>query len=473
MSTLGVLHTEASRGWGGQEVRIITEARWLSERGVRVAIAAWPGSRLENEAGLVGLSVSAIRMRGAWDLVAAHRLARLVRRQRIDIVHTHSSVDAWIGGIAARLSGVPVVRSRHVSIPIRRRLNPVYGWFADRVVTSGEAIRGLVVAGGVDPGKVVAIPAGVDLAEFAPAAATESVRREFGDGAPIIGSVAMFRGSKGHDHLLEAFGLVRANWPRARLLLVGDGLRRRWAEGLAAANGLGGAVHFTGFRKDVADLLRLMDCFVLASTRTEGVPQSLLQAIAVGTPVVASRVGGIPEVIVDGETGLLVDPGRPAALAEAIGAVVRDQDSAVRRAAAARRIVQSRFSHTTTVDRLLALYRELVAHESNRRSSAGGAVRGAAAGEPSRRIRKSVKPVGGAAANFEASGGGSATRSRLGFGAAWGSGLSNGPDTVKRPQVEDRERGATRAEPPNPNCEASDASQPRDQARGKPAERSE
>jgi glycosyltransferase involved in cell wall biosynthesis len=371
MNTLGILHTEASRGWGGQEVRILTEARWLGERGVRVAIIAQPGSRIALEASQAGLSVTTVRMRGPWDLAAVRRLARLVRREHIAVVHTHSSVDAWIGGMGARLAGVPVVRSRHVSIPIRGRFNPVYSWLADRVITSGEAIRRLVVAGGVGPDKVLAIPAGVDLAEFAPGAPGETVRGEFGGGVPIIGSVAMFRGSKGHDHLLEAFRLIRTDWPRARLLLVGDGLRRHWAEGLAAANGLGDAVHFTGFRHDVADLLRVMDCFILASTRTEGVPQSLLQAIAVGTPVVASRVGGVPEVVVTGETGLLVDPGQPAALAEAIRAVLADPASARRRADAAREIVQSRFSHTATVDRLLALYDELAGRRMDRRSSGG------------------------------------------------------------------------------------------------------
>jgi glycosyltransferase involved in cell wall biosynthesis len=361
MRPLGVLHTEASRGWGGQEVRILTEARWLGERGVRVTIAAQPESRMAIEASRARLPVTTVRMRGPWHLSAVRRLARLVRQREIDVVHTHSSVDAWIGGMAARVAGVPVVRSRHVSIPIRGRFNPVYGWLADRIITSGEAIRRIVVAGGVAPAKVLAIPAGVDLAEFSPRPPAETVRKEFGDGRPIIGSVAMFRGSKGHDHLLEAFRLVRADWPRARLLLVGDGLRRHWAEGIAAANGLADAVDFTGFRHDVADLLRLMDCFVLASTRTEGVPASLLQAIAVGTPVVASRVGGIPEVIAGGETGLLVEPGQPVALAEAIRAVVTEPDLARRRADAARLIVESRFGHTKAVDRLLALYRELAA----------------------------------------------------------------------------------------------------------------
>ena len=119
------------------------------------------------------------------------------------------------------------------------------------------------------------------------------------------------------------------------------------------------AVCFPGFRRDVPELLRFMDCFVLASTRTEGVPQSLLQAMAVGVPVVASAVGGIPEVLADGETGLLVPPEDAAALAAALGAVLRHPVAARRRAAAAQALVARRYSRDGCVDRLLALYGEL------------------------------------------------------------------------------------------------------------------
>jgi glycosyltransferase involved in cell wall biosynthesis len=170
----------------------------------------------------------------------------------------------------------------------------------------------------------------------------------------------MFRGSKGHDHLLEAFQLLRAEVPGARLLLVGDGIRRQWVESLAHERDLGDAVVFAGFRDDVPALLAAMDCFALASTRTEGVPQSLLQAFAAGTPVVATRIGGIPEVVEDGRTGLLVPPEDPRALAGALAAVLRDGAAARERAARARRLVEERFSHRAAVGRLLALYEELL-----------------------------------------------------------------------------------------------------------------
>ena len=358
-----VLHTESSPGLGGQEVRTLTEARWIAERGWRVLLAGQPGAAFTERARQLGIDVVEVPMRGAWDLSAVARLARLVRNEGVGLVHTHSSVDGWVGGLAARIARVPVVRTRHVSIRIRRRLNPVYRWLADRVITSGEAIRSIVVASGVPAARVVAVPAGIDLAEMDRAGkAPDALRRSLGLARPVIGSVAMFRGSKGHAHLLDAFAMVRERWPTARLLLVGEGIRRQWVEGLARERGLGDAVVFTGFRSDVPDLLRIMDCFVLASTRTEGVPQSLLQAFAARVPAVASSVGGIPEVVTDKETGILVAPEDAAALARGIEAVLDDPAGAAERAAAARRLVEERFSHATSVGRLLAIYESLLRH---------------------------------------------------------------------------------------------------------------
>lgn len=359
-----VLHTEASSGWGGQEIRTLAEAGWTAERGWRVVLVCQRGSRMAGQARAARLPCHELPMRAAWDLSAVARLTALIRRERVSLVHTHSSVDGWVGGLAARLARVPVVRTRHVSIPIRR--GTAYRLLADRVVTSGEAIRAMVLAAGVPSARVVAIPAGVRLEDFDDRGAGARVRRELGLAPPVVGSVAMFRGSKGHQPLLEGFARVRARRPGATLVLVGDGIRRRWAEALARDMGLGAHVVFTGFRSDVPALLAAMDCFVLASTRTEGVPQSLLQAMAARVPVVASAVGGIPEVIVAGRTGLLVPPGDATTLAAAIEAVLDEPETARGRVEAARAVCEARFSHEASIARLLALYDEVLAGRADR-----------------------------------------------------------------------------------------------------------
>ena len=187
-----VLHTEASPGLGGQEVRTLNEARWTAERGWRVLLACQPDGRLLERARAAGVEAVPIRMRGPLDPRGVWALVRLIRRERVSLVHTHSSIDAWLGGMAARLCRVPVVRTRHVSIAIRRGPNPVYRWLADRVITSGEAIRRVVIAAGVPPARVIAIPAGVNLDAFPFGRRAPETALELGLGSPVVGSVAMF-----------------------------------------------------------------------------------------------------------------------------------------------------------------------------------------------------------------------------------------------------------------------------------------
>src|SRR5207245_682498 len=161
-----ILHTEASLGLGGQELRILAETRWLRDHGWGALVACQPGSGLLAEARAAGVDAVVVRMRGAADLGALCALRRLMRARAVSLVHTHSSTDSWLGALAARSLRLPVVRSRHVSIAIRSAL--VYR-LAARIVTSGEAVRALVVAAGIPPQRVAAIPPGVDTARFHPA----------------------------------------------------------------------------------------------------------------------------------------------------------------------------------------------------------------------------------------------------------------------------------------------------------------
>ena len=159
---LTILHTEASPGWGGQEIRILSEAAVFAKRGFRVLIACQPDTPLGREAQRRGLTVRLMPMRGAVDVRACWQLRRLMRTEAVDLVHTHSSIDAWLAGFAAKSLHLPVVRSRHVSIPVKRRRNFVYNALCDRIISSGDAIREVLVTAGVDAEKIVAIPAGVD-----------------------------------------------------------------------------------------------------------------------------------------------------------------------------------------------------------------------------------------------------------------------------------------------------------------------
>lgn len=366
MHPLTVYHTEASTGWGGQEIRILGEMVALRGRGHRLGLIAQPGSEVATRAEAAGFPVHRLRMRGALDLMAAACIAGLLRRAGAHLVNTHSSVDAWVAGWAARLLGLPVLRTRHLAIPLKPNpLAPkVYTWMADRVVTTGEDGRRLLLErAGVAPEKVRVVSTGVDLARFDPERVDgASVRRSLGlpTGASVLGAVAVLRLHKGHIPLLQAMAGPELSERNAQLLIAGSGPMGEFLRGMARDLGIAGRVHFLGHREDVPEILAASDVVVLPSTHDEGVPQVILQAFALERPVVASEVAGIRQVVAEGETGLLVPPEDPEAIGRAIVRLLEDGALARRLGEAGRALVQARYSTERMADAMEAVYRELV-----------------------------------------------------------------------------------------------------------------
>jgi glycosyltransferase involved in cell wall biosynthesis len=354
-----ILHTEASLGFGGQELRILGELRWLLDHGWRAGLACQPGSRLLTEAGRAGLPAWPISMTGPFSLAAIVRLRRLLQEMGVDLVHTHSSVDSWLATAAARSLGRAVVRSRHVSIRIGRGRGLIYR-LAHRVITSGEHVKRVVVAAGISPARVVAIPAGLDDARFHPGVSGDAVRSELGLRGPAVGLVANIRGSKGHRFFLEAATYVLADCPDARFVIVGDGVGFEDVRRRVVDLGLGERVLMTGFRRDIPEVMAALDVLALPSIRSEAFPQVVAQALAVGTPVVGTTVGGIPEIIRDGETGRLVPPGDSRALADAIVELLREPRRARAMAERGQALVRARFSLDGMMTATTGVYRELL-----------------------------------------------------------------------------------------------------------------
>ncbi len=356
-----ILHTEASRGLGGQEIRILAETRWLLDHGWSAMVVCQPASPLLAEAEAAGIPAVAVRMRGAHDLPAFLALRRLMTARGVSLVHTHSSVDSWLGTLAGKSLGLPVVRSRHVSIAILPRRALVYR-LADRVITSGEAVRTIVVGAGVPAERVISIPPGVDTSRFHPGISGKTVRDELGIGADrmLVGLVANIRGSKGHNVFLDAAQMVLRARPDVRFLIVGDGVGYGEVRKRVGDMGLATAVTLTGFRRDIPEVMAALDVLVLPSIRSEATSQVIPQALAVGTPVVASTVGGNPELVRDGETGRLVPPGDAHALAEAVLWMLVDPERARALARAAQALVQERWSIDASMARTAAVYRALL-----------------------------------------------------------------------------------------------------------------
>jgi glycosyltransferase involved in cell wall biosynthesis len=352
-----VLHVEASTGFGGQEIRVLNESRWLLDHGWGALLACQPASRMASEARAVGVPTLGLRMRGAFDGLALFHLYRVVPRLGVDLIHTHSSVDSWLGGIVGNTRRIPVIRSRHVSIPVKRLT--VYR-LADRIIASGGFIKEILERAGLAPERVVSIPAGVDPGRFSPRVSGAGIRQELGHRGSLVGLIANVRGSKGHQILLAAVPVVLATVPTARFVVVGEGVGLRDVSESVRAHGLAEYVRLLGFRRDIPEIMAALDMLVAPSLRSEGVSQVILQALAMGTPVVATNTGGTSEVILDGVTGTLVAPGDPVALASAILAVLHDPDGARRRAHAGQTIVADRYTLDRSMKATLGVYGELI-----------------------------------------------------------------------------------------------------------------
>lgn len=356
-----VLHTESSRGWGGQENRTLQEALQLRHRGVDLAFACQPDSQLAARAQQNGFSVTTLPMRNNLDMPAVARLAAAIRRHGADIVNTHSGRDTFLAGLAARLMRRRplVVRTRHLILPITTRSS--YTLLPDHVVAVSEAVRAYLIGAGVPADRVTAVPTGVDTARFDPAGTSGELRRDLGlpGDTVLVGTVAILRAKKGHLDLLAAAPQVIAALPQVVFVFAGDGPQFDNLTHAIAERNLQAAVRLLGLRRNVPEVLRSLDLFVLP-THQEALGTSFLEAQAMAVPVIGTRVGGVPETIRDNETGLLVPAHDPEALAQAIIALAGDPARCRAMGAAGREWVMATHTVERMAERMLDLYQRLL-----------------------------------------------------------------------------------------------------------------
>ena len=364
-----ILHTESSLGWGGQERRILVEALVMRQRGHRLSFACDPRGELYRRALRQDFPVTAVTFGGGHNLMAWITLRRRLAAAPVDIVNTHSSLDSWVGTLAWRsLRTRPhLVRTRHLSTRVKNnwRTRWLYRTPA-AIITTGQVTKALLMERlGVPARRIFSIPTGVELAEFAPQGkspellAQVQIPRE----AFVFGCVAVLRSWKGHLYLLEGFQHLIEGGVRAFLILVGDGPYREVIQEKINQLGLKHWVRLVGFRDQVAPWFALIDVFVLASYANEGVPQSLLQAMAMARPVVGTTVGGIPEVIMDDDTGLLVPPRDSQALAQAMRRLMAAPDRCAALGRRGRELVVERFSMEQMAAEIEAVYEVLPRRE--------------------------------------------------------------------------------------------------------------
>ncbi len=368
-------------GLGGAESLAVELAAGVDPRRYRTFVVATKrGGPLEDSLRAAGVPYVVLGRRCRSSGRAAFRLLRLARAS--DLIHSHLFGNNVWGALAARVAGVPLLAHEHNRVGRHSRLEPLLdrlliGPTAYRVLCVSEAVGEALVTAGFPPRKIEVIPNGIRLEDTVP---RDLARRELGlpDDARVIGIVASLRPEKAHDLLLEAFAdLIRDGRPQLVLCVVGDGPERHRLQGLARRLGIAEAVLWAGERPGARRLMSAFELSVLCS-RSEGLPLAALEAMAAGVPVVATRVGSIPDLLADGG-GLVVEQGDRHGLADALATLLDDPALAHTVGATGRARVVARHDLRTTIARIESLYDEALAPEGRlreERSSAGGSPSG-------------------------------------------------------------------------------------------------
>ena len=355
-----VLHVETGRQLYGGALQVSYLMRGLKARGWRNVLVCTEGAAIA--AAPEADRVRALPMRGDIDVGFIGRLRQVIRTERPGVVHLHSRRGADVlGGIAARLEGVPVVLSRRVDNPESRPWVGIKYRLYDRVVTISRGIYDVLLAEGVPRAKLVCVPSAVDGARISGQCDRTWFEREFGvvPGESIVAMIAQFIPRKGHRYLLQAIPGILVQRPQTRFMLLGQGPLLPEVRAHIASAGLSDRVQAPGFRDD---LQRMLGCFdlVVHPAEMEGLGVALLQAAAAGVPVVASAVGGIPEIVRDGVNGILVPPKDVAALTRAITQLLADPARARALGDHGRELARREFSIDAMVEGNLRVYRELL-----------------------------------------------------------------------------------------------------------------
>lgn len=367
-----VLHLVGRLHVGGAERQLVALAPLFDPERFRVIVATMqPGGELEEQLREAGVELRCLNFRMRHFLPAVGRLRSLLRQEEVGILHTHMYYASWYGRIAGLRAGVPVmITTDHGHDPWKKPWHVAFERYALkrtalRIAVSQDVAEVLRAREKVPEDKLRVIPNGVDVQRFQIGQAErDSVRSDLGmaDETLLVGTVGRLVKPKALHVLIEAAARLLGTIPETRLLIVGEGPLRGELERHASGLGIGKQVFFAGARSDIPAVLAAMDVFVLSSQR-EGLPVALLEAMAAGKPIVATRVGGIPEAVTDRREALLVSPDDPNALAAGIGELARRPDLAAALGRRAAEKAAGEFSIAAVVEKLETVYSELLSRE--------------------------------------------------------------------------------------------------------------
>ncbi len=363
-----ILHSEASLGWGGQEMRVLTELVWMRAQGHMVYLLAPPKSTIALKAEQAKITVVPLQSSRAFLPLGAVTVAIWMLRHQINIVCTHSSLDGWIAGLAARLIFIRLlIRYRHIEIDYPNKFwsRVAFRLLPHFVITTSQRIADrLHTELQVPKSKLHCIATGVDLNKFRsdlPDILHEELKLPAT--TQLVGIVSVLRSWKGHQILLEAWKILMEAHPElvgtTHLVIAGDGPGRDELAKRVSENPYAKHISLIGHRSDVPSVLASLSIVVLPSTSHEGIPQIILQAQAMGRAIIASDIGGIPEAITHDKTGYLVPPNNPHALSDALNLLLKSPDLRERLGDASRLTIVENHSLDAMGIQILNHYQEL------------------------------------------------------------------------------------------------------------------
>ena len=369
MTELRVMHVVQKLGFGGAEVGVLKVVNGLQSRGLRTAICSLrPPSGLVDELA-PGVKLFQLGQNRGNNVRSVWRLYQVLSRERPHIVHTHSWSTLCEGLVAARLARVPIlVHGEHGTLNTRRRNLGIQRWVWGRangvLSVSSRLAERMASQVGFPLEQIRVIRNGVDLDRFHPRSkASAPAGLDLPKGALVVGTIGRLVPVKDQRSLIDATALLHEDGVACSLVLVGDGPLRGELRQYAVDRGVANWVHFTGERRDVQDVLRAFDLFALVST-SEGLSNTIMEAMATGVPVVATRVGGSDELVVDGATGFLVPPSSPQATAAAIRKLLEDAPLRMAFGRAARERTEREFGLSRMVTEYERFYRDLWTRQS-------------------------------------------------------------------------------------------------------------
>ena len=360
-----ILHINTERTWRGGEQQTLNLLAGLKERQIAYHLVCQAGSPMEKRAVRAGMDVFPITMRGEIYLAASFQIRKLINEFNYNIIHAHTSHAHSLAFLASIRTGVIRLVTRRVDFTIfRNRFLPLngikYRFMADYYIAISQKIKKVMVKDGIAADRIFVVYSGINLDRFSQSSGDYLIPEfHLRSAEPVIINVAHMAEHKGQQYLVRAIPHVLKQIPGARFFIIGEGELLAELQALSASLGLPRALTFTGFRKDVGAFYQIADLFVMSSVQ-EGLGTAMIDALALGKPVVAANAGGIPEIIKDGETGCLVDAANPQALAQGIVQMLTHKDQAQRMAQRGQAVVKEQFSIDAMVENNLAVYRQLL-----------------------------------------------------------------------------------------------------------------